>query len=179
MIFKRKFTRLYLPILLLCIGFLTIQCKNEKVYTTIPFDSMLSLKVDLEPGVNINPFTQERYDFLGSPTAIGRDKKRPLFPFLILGSGLEKGHRYSCYFVASITFDLLGEPKMLGVSLPVDSKFRSVKIERFDQLNTEYVDVQLLINDWLENAFKESEISNIRWKNEVDIYRKIQENTTK
>lgn len=154
---------------------LTLQCKNEKVYTTIPFDSMLSLKVGIEAGDNRNPYTDEFYDFLGAPAAIGWHKKSSLFPFLMLGNNLEKGDSYSSYFVATITFDYQSEPRMMGVALPVESKFRSVAIERFDQLNTEYVQVQMLIEDWLKNALRDGNIDNIRWKNEADIYRKIQE----
>lgn len=176
---KLIFNRLNTLVALLCFGIIITQCKNEKADTTIPFDSMLSLEVGIRPGENINPFTKEKYDFIGAPAAIGWHKDSPQFPFLIIGSGLMKGDQYSIYFVASISFDFLGESKIMGVSIPVEAKFRSVEIERFDQLNTEYVQVQLLINDWLENAFKDGDISNIRWKNEADIYRKMKETNIK
>ena len=151
-------------------------CKKDKSYTTISLDSMLSLVIQHNQGDNIDPFTNETFDFVGFPGAIAYIKNEKSFPFLVLGKDLETNHSYSCHFIASIQFELDNEKKLLGIALPIEGKFRSVNIESFDEMNIEYASLKLWLEDYLTQLYRNKHIRFIQWGNETEIFRKLIEN---
>lgn len=156
-----------------------VSCSKPKTYTNISLEKVLSFRVKYEASDNINPFTDENYDFIGTPGAIAYMKDYELFPFMLIGKNLSKNNSYSCQFVATLLFDMDGVPKKMGIAIPVEEKFKSVSFSSFEELNLNFPEVKIWISDWFNFAFRKNKISQIRWANEMEILRAINETNTK
>lgn len=170
-----RYFRISTLLLVATVLILNSSCKNKKRSTTISLESVLTMKVAHISGENINPYTQEEYEFIGSPGAIAYAKHEDVFPFLLIGKDFKKNDSYLCHFIGVISFELNNEKKYMGVALPIEERFKTLRVNSYEELSREHSETKLWISDWLRYAFKQDNVNNIRWSNESEIYRRLSE----
>ena len=168
---NKVFGRLYINILI--VVFFATSCQKEKSYSNIPLDSLFMLRVEQQVGDNIDPFSQEALGFIGFPGCISYNEEMPSFPFLLIGKDLDRKDKYMSHYIASVELQLESGTKYMGIAFPVNEKYRTTNIVKYEDFSSEHANVKLWLTDWFTFAYRSKGLKSVIWKNEVDILRKF------